>query len=250
MKINKINKLSKFKNTKLLKNIKIGSCVIFIASNLSACIPEGYVNDCISDDMSFSEILYSISDKTNFDEYLEATDYKKNIDEYKIARQNKDLNQVSKSLNSLGNDILKASTGDTLINNGLIKTFNDLIDVKIDYTDVYDRWGKLHDCYFIEVSYIDSKKKIVPGNIELSNDIMKKKYLIKYETFDICYNIKTCEDNKITSLKLADDIFKSYERFILTTGDLTLDKSEFNNYNYDGVIVNFYDDNKINMLKK
>ena len=65
---------------------------------------------------------------------------------------------------------------------------------------------------------------------------MKKKYLIKYETFDICYNIKTCEDNKITSLKLADDIFKSYERFILTTGDLTLDKSEFNNYNYDGVL--------------
>ena len=252
MRINKINKLSKFKNIKLLKKAKIIPCVFIMSSTFSACSvpPEGYVDDIIPNSMSFSDILLSVSDKTNFDECLEMTDYRNTIEKYKIARMNKDLNKVSESLNTLGKSILKASIGDTLINNKIINSFGDLIDVEIDYSDIKNYAGKIEDYYFIKISYYDSKEKNVPGNIRMSNDIIKKKYIIKYETFDLAYNIKTCQDKNINSLEFADDIYKSYERYIFTTGDLTLDRSEFPEYNYDGVIINYYDEDKTNTLKK
>ena len=153
MKFNKINKLSKFKNTKLLKKAEIISCIFIMSSTFSACSvpPEGYVDNIIPNNMSFSDILLSVSDKTNFDECLEMTDYKNTIEKYKIARKNRNLNDIAEQLNILGKDILKASIGDTLINNKTINSFGDLIDVKIDYSDIKNYAGKVEDYYFINI---------------------------------------------------------------------------------------------------
>lgn len=255
MKINKINEKQKFRNTKLFKGLVIGSCALTMASSLGGCSSkEKDVNNLITDEMSFETLLDSVSDKTNMDEILNEMNYKELLNEYIIARQNKDLDHVCDALYELGKIILKASISDTLINNNSIESYQNLIDVDTEFNanEVNTPIGRHYINYYayIYVTYTNGNTKTVSGNIEVENDIITKKYEAVGEIFDLIYNMNDCKEKNVDNLDYADKIFKSYEKYLFTTGNIDIDSKNFNYYDYDGYIKNTYDNEKAKVLKK
>lgn len=242
--IKKINKKSKFKNTKLYKGLVIGSSIIVMGTSLVSCSPnEEVVKGMISSDMSFEDTLDLVSDKTNIDEILNDKNYIELLNNYKNARKGKDIDEISNSLKTLGNSIVNASIADTLINDGLIESYNDLVDINIEYSPVINEFGvKEKDQYIANVTYTNGNK-IANGNIEVANDYTNKKYLLEGKLFDLVYNLNNLDSNNI-NLDYTDEIFKSLEMYLFTTG-----KINENHYKYDGTITNKYDLEKVKTLR-
>ena len=243
--IKNINKKNKFKNTKLYKSIVIGSSIIVMGTSLVSCSPnEAIVKGMVPNDMSFEESLDLVSDKTNIDEILNEENYKELLDKYKSARKGKDINEISNSLKDLGNTIINASIADTLIDNETITSYNDIVDINIEYSPVINEFGvKEKDQYIADVTYINGSK-IANGNIEVENDYANKKYVLEGKLFDLVYNLNNLDSNNI-NLDYTDEIFKSLELYLFTTG-----KINESHYKYDGIITNKYDLEKVKTLKK
>ena len=242
--IKKINKKSKFKNTKLYKGLVIGSSIIVMGTSLVSCCPnEEVVKGMISSDMSFEDTLDLVSNKTNIDEILNEQNYIELLNNYKNSRKEKDINKITNALNVLGNSIVNASIADTLINDGLIESYNDLVDINIEYSPVINEFGvKEKDQYIANVTYTNGNN-IANGNIEVENDYTNKKYLLEGKLFDLVYSLNNMDSENI-NLEYTDEIFKSLEMYLFTTG-----KISDNHYKYDGTITNKYDLEKVKTLK-
>ena len=242
--IKKINKKNKFKNTKLYRGLVIGSSIIVMGTSLVSCSPnEEVVKGMISSDMSFEESLDLVSDKTNIDEILNDKNYIELLNNYKNSRKEKDINKITNALNVLGNSIVNASIADTLINDGLIESYNDLVDINIEYSPVINEFGvKEKDQYLANVTYINGNKT-ANGNIEVANDYTNRKYLLEGKLFDLVYSLNNMDSENI-NLEYTDEIFKSLEMYLFTTG-----KINENHYKYDGTITNKYDLEKVKTLR-
>ena len=242
--IKKINKKSKFKNTKLYKGLVIGSSIIVMGTSLVSCCPnEEVVKGMISSDMSFEDTLDLVSNKTNIDEILNEQNYIELLNNYKNSRKEKDINKITNALNVLGNSIVNASIADTLINDGLIESYNDLVDINIEYSPVINEFGvKEKDQYIANVTYTNGNN-IANGNIEVENDYTNKKYLLEGKLFDLVYSLNNMDSENI-NLDYTDEIFKSLEMYLFTTG-----KINENHYKYDGTITNKYDLEKVKTLR-
>ena len=242
--IKKINKKSKFKNTKLYKGLVIGSSIIVMGTSLVSCSPnEEIVKGMISSDMSFEDTLDLVSNKTNIDEILNEQNYIELLNNYKNSRKEKDINKITNALNVLGNSIVNASIADTLINDGLIESYNDLVDINIEYSPVINEFGvKEKDQYIANVTYTNGNN-IANGNIEVENDYTNKKYLLEGKLFDLVYSLNNMDSENI-NLDYTDEIFKSLEMYLFTTG-----KINENHYKYDGTITNKYDLEKVKTLR-
>lgn len=252
MKINYLNKKSKFRNTKLFKGLVIGSCALTIASSLSGCSKynDKQISEIISNEMSFEEILNSVSDKTNLDKILASTNYIDLLNDYTIARQNKDLKKVCEILDELGSLLLKSSICNTLLSNEDIYSSDDLISVDLEYVEDKNAFNGEYTKVFANISYYEPNSKVVSGNIKIPKDIINKTYLLSGEIFDLAYNINDCRKKNINSLEYTDKIFLSYERYLLTTGKLDNDEDEYVMYKYDGIMSNHYDEEKVKTIKK
>ena len=252
MKINYLNKKSKFRNTKLFKGLVIGSCALTIASSLSGCSKynDKQISEIISNEMSFEEILNSVSDKTNLDEILASTNYIDLLNNYTIARQNNDLKKVCEILDELGNLLLKSSICNTLLSNEEIYSSDDLISVDLEYVEDKNAFNGEYTKVFANISYYEPNSKVVSGNIKIPKDIINKTYLLSGEIFDLAYNINDCRKKNINSLEYTDKIFLSYERYLLTTGKLDNDEDDYVKYKYDGIMSNHYDEEKVKTIKK
>ena len=252
MKINYLNKKSKFRNTKLFKGLVIGNCALIMASSLSGCSKynDKQISEIISNEMSFEEILNSVSDKTNLDEILASTNYIDLLNNYTIARQNKDLKKVCEILDELGSLLLKSSICNTLLSNEEIYSSDDLISVDLEYVEDKNAFNGEYTKVFANVSYYEPNSKVVSGNIKIPKDIINKTYLLSGEIFDLAYNINDCREKNINSLEYTDKIFLSYERYLLTTGKLDNDEDDYVMYKYDGIMSNDYDEEKVKTIKK
>lgn len=239
MTIKNINNISKFRNTKLFKGITVGTCILTILS-FAGCTSEKEVSNLITNDMSFEYVLDTVKDKTNLDEILEQTNYKELLLNYIEARQNKDLEKVNIILSEFGESLLKSSVCESLIKNGTINSYNDIVNFNFEITELKNEFGvREKDQAFVEIEYYDNDSKVVTGNINIENDIKKKRYELKDELFDLAYDTDKCRNNNIESLEDADNIYKSFETFIFTTGKVNNDE-----------ITNSYDEEKVKVLKK
>lgn len=199
---------------------------------LSGCskateIKESELNELLSADTSFEDVVDSISNSSNIDEWLNYLDYKSDLDEYETYRKAGNINGCSDCLDKLGKKVLSTS-------------ICDLLGIPLDNLTDFELVSK--DGVKAKVKYKEYDNKVVPGDIEVSNvkDI-EKSYLLTGEAEDIGLAVLSAQNREIWGIDFIDKFYKSLERYLLTKGDYN---SFFESLDFS------YDDDKIEEFKQ
>ena len=103
-----------------------GAAIILIPLAAQAReITDKDVNEYITNDVSFNDVLDAVSEYSEIDENLDALGYKKTLDDYTKARKARKTKEMNAALAEMGNMLLKASLCDYLgidVNNNFCKT--------------------------------------------------------------------------------------------------------------------------------
>lgn len=182
------------------------------------------IDNCISNDMTFNDVLSSVSSETETDEILSAMGYEDVLARYVAARKKSDSKVMYNELKELSNMILESSICDLLE----IEP-NDLIEcnfkLKINNESKVNEEA-LYQVY-CDITYYTHPKEIVPGNIEVqSNKLNKETYELTGEARNLF--LKSLNPKKSQAiLEELDGLFLKLESFPLTEGNITDNKINF-----------------------
>lgn len=73
---------------------------------LSGCSKEGKIDELITTDTSFTEVLDSVADETQLDENLEILGYQEDLESYSEARSKVDIEECNTALAKLGKKLI------------------------------------------------------------------------------------------------------------------------------------------------
>ena len=147
---------------------------------LSGCSKEGKIDELITTDTSFTEVLDSVADETQLDENLEILGYQEDLESYSEARSKVDIEECNTALAKLGKKLIEASVCDHLGIN---------IDEATGDIDINDR------------------------------KLVEEKYYLGEEASDLAFNTYHAYMGHQDREEDLDEIFKAYQRYLLTTGE-------------------------------
>ena len=218
-----------------------GAAIILIPLAAQAReITDKDVNEYITNDVSFNDVLDAVSEYSEIDENLDALGYKKTLDDYTKARKARKTKEMNAALAKMGNMLLKASLCDYLgidVNN----------NVKLELVPSREKNsnGETVDKVSCIIEYSVPGTEIVCGNIEVDST-KEEKVTVRLggEANDIAINTLVAEGREGFEsgyVKDPDRILKSFQRFLLTTGE---EKSGF--FGFGSTTTSFeYDRDKV-----
>lgn len=191
---------------------------------LSGCSKEGKIDELITTDTSFNEVLDSVADETQLDENLEKLDYQEDLENYSEARSKIEIEECNDALAKLGKKLIEASVCDHLGIN-----IDDVVDFK---------YYAIEDMYYTPnciIKYYKTTTGKATGNIDINDrELVEEKYYLGEEASDLAFNAYHAYMGHQEREQEIDRIFKAYQRYLLTTGESEGEKISFR-----------YDDNKI-----
>ena len=191
---------------------------------LSGCSKEGKIEELITTDTSFNEVLDSVADETQLDENLEMLGYQEDLEKYSEARSKIDIEECNDALAKLGKKLIEASVCDHLGIN-----IDDVVDFK--YYAIEDM-NYTPNCI---IEYYKTTTGKETGDIDIDDrELVKEKYYLGEEASDLVINTYHAYMEHQYREQEIDKIFKAYQRYLLTTGESEGEKISFR-----------YDDNKI-----
>ena len=191
---------------------------------LSGCSKEGKIDELITTDTSFTEVLDSVADETQLDENLEILGYQEDLESYSEARSKVDIEECNTALAKLGKKLIEASVCDHLGIN-----IDDVVDFK--YYAIED----MHYTPNCIIKYYKTTTGKATGDIDIKDrKLVEEKYYLGEEASDLAFNTYHAYMGHQDREEDLDEIFKAYQRYLLTTGESEGEKISFR-----------YDDNKI-----
>lgn len=191
---------------------------------LSGCSKEGKIDELITTDTSFNEVLDSVADETQLDENLEKLDYQEDLENYSEARSKIEIEECNDALAKLGKKLIEASVCDHLGIN-----IDDVVDFK---------YYAIEDMYYTPnciIKYYKTTTGKATGDIDINDrELVEEKYYLGEEASDLAFNAYHAYMGHQEREQEIDRIFKAYQRYLLTTGESEGEKISFR-----------YDDNKI-----
>lgn len=195
---------------------------------LSGCSKEGKIDELITTDTSFTEVLDSVADATQLDENLEMLGYQEDLEKYSEARSKIDIEECNDALAKLGKKLIEASVCDHLGIN-----IDDVVDFK--YYAIEDM-NYTPNCI---IEYYKTTTGKETGDIDIDDrELVKEKYYLGEEASDLVINTYHAYMEHQYREQEIDKIFEAYQRYLLTTGESEGEKISFR-----------YDDNKIENFK-
>lgn len=195
---------------------------------LTGCSKEGKINDSITTDTSFNEVLASVADDTQLDENLDQLGYETDLAKYAEARSQGNIEKCNSALADLGKKLIEAS-----VCNHLGINLEDVVDFK--YYAI-ENMNYTPNCI---IKYYKTTTGKATGDIDINrNELVEEKYYLGEEAADLAFNAYHSLMGHQDTEKDVDDIYKSYQRYLLTTGENVDDDTIFFRYD-DNKIENF-----------
>lgn len=200
---------------------------------LTGCSKEGQINDSLTIDTSFNEVLDSVADENQLDENLAQLGYETDLDKYSDARSKGDIEKCNSALADLGKKLIEASVCDHL---GI--DLEDVVDFK--YYAI-ENMNYTPNCI---IKYYKTTTGKAIGDIDINRrELVEEKYYLGEEAADLAFNAYHSLMGHQDTEKDVDDIYKSYQRYLLTTGENVEDDTIFFRYDDDKI-------NKFESIKK
>ncbi len=192
---------------------------------LTGCGKEGQINDLITINTSFDEVLDSVADENQLDENLAQLGYETDLYKYSEARTKGNIEACNSALADLGKKLIEASVCDHL---------------GIDLEEVVDfKYYAIEDMHYTPnciIKYYKTTKDKVTGDIDINRrELVEEKYYLGEEAADLAFNAYHSLMGHQDTEKDVDDIYKAYQRYLLTTGENVDDNTIFFRYDDDKI---------------
>ena len=192
---------------------------------LSGCSKESQIDAVITTDTSFYEVLDSVADENQLDENLAQLEYENDLDKYSKARSQGNIEECNTALANLGKRLIEASVCDHL---------------GIDLEDVVDfKYYAIEDMNYTPnciIKYYKTTTDKATGDIDINRrELVEEKYYLGEEAADLAFNAYHSLMGHQDTEKDVDDIYKAYQRYLLTTGENVDDDTIFFRYDEDKI---------------